>query len=169
MQEKHQQLSRIIMFTGLFLSLFFCQQLHAQAAANTKHPDLAELDWLIGHWEFDAGRRVYHETWTKVGQNKLTGVGYAIAGTDTISSEKLEIVFEDGQINYVATVPHNPGPVRFRLLDTGGPRWVFENPEHDFPQRITYLKKNAGYLQASIEGVNDGKKSGFTYYFAKIE
>ena len=37
---------------------------------------------------------------------------------------------------------------------------VFENPAHDFPQRILYWLDGAGALHARIEGPQDGKAVG---------
>ena len=34
---------------------------------------------------------------------------------------------------------------------------VFENPQHDFPQRIIYTLKDGGRLTAAIEGTKNGK------------
>ena len=34
---------------------------------------------------------------------------------------------------------------------------VFENPQHDFPQRISYELKGDGTLLAAIEGTKNGK------------
>jgi len=35
---------------------------------------------------------------------------------------------------------------------------TFENPTHDFPQRVNYRLENDGSLLASIEGLINGKK-----------
>jgi hypothetical protein len=34
---------------------------------------------------------------------------------------------------------------------------VFENPAHDFPQRVIYHLKDDGTMVASIEGLQDGQ------------
>ena len=40
---------------------------------------------------------------------------------------------------------------------------VFENPQHDFPQRIIYRLEKDGSLLARIEGVNQGREKGINF------
>jgi hypothetical protein len=40
---------------------------------------------------------------------------------------------------------------------------VFENPQHDFPQRIIYKRDGADGLKARIEGESKGKPKAFDY------
>ncbi len=42
---------------------------------------------------------------------------------------------------------------------------VFENPQHDFPQRILYRKNPDGTLHARAEGERNGKLSGQDFHF----
>ncbi|MCA9818214.1 MAG: hypothetical protein KC652_24080 [Cyanobacteria bacterium HKST-UBA01] len=44
---------------------------------------------------------------------------------------------------------------------------VFENKEHDFPQRITYFKKADGVLEIELLGVEDGAKEKRVSYTLK--
>ena len=48
-------------------------------------------------------------------------------------------------------------PTPFRLVESADKRAVFENKEHDFPQRILYWIDAAGALHARIEGPQDGR------------
>lgn len=50
--------------------------------------------------------------------------------------------------------------VAFKLVRNGPREAVFENPEHDFPQRIIYRLESDGALFARIEGVVSGKEKG---------
>jgi len=45
----------------------------------------------------------------------------------------------------------------FALVDLDDQRAVFSNPDHDFPQRITY-QRDGNRLHAEIEGAEDGEK-----------
>lgn len=62
---------------------------------------------------------------------------------------------------YIAAVKTNH-PVLFTLIENSGennkPTWVFENKEHDFPQRISYARKAQDSMVARVEGVYKGKK-----------
>ena len=56
------------------------------------------------------------------------------------------------------TSPATPFP----LKDVSGTRVVFENPAHDFPQRIIYWKDGAD-LRARIEGTQNGKEGSMEW------
>ncbi|MDP3469757.1 MAG: DUF6265 family protein [Daejeonella sp.] len=56
----------------------------------------------------------------------------------------------------------NDSTVRFRLISTKDVFFVFENKNHDFPQRISYQSQSASNVLAWIEGGVNGK-------FRKIE
>jgi hypothetical protein len=44
---------------------------------------------------------------------------------------------------------------------------VFENKEHDFPQKITYTKISNDSIVAEISGMKDGKQSKESYPMKK--
>ena len=52
----------------------------------------------------------------------------------------------------------NRPPTSFRLIEQSATRFVFENPEHDYPQRIIYAQQNDGSLLMRIEGVENGQE-----------
>jgi hypothetical protein len=46
--------------------------------------------------------------------------------------------------------------VQFKLVETAADSFVFSNPAHDFPDKITYTKKSDNSLLAKISGrIND--------------
>jgi hypothetical protein len=47
--------------------------------------------------------------------------------------------------------------VAFKLKELGERRVVFENLQHDFPQRIRYWLDAAGAMHARIEGLQAGQ------------
>jgi hypothetical protein len=61
-----------------------------------------------------------------------------------------------GDIFYVAK-PSGQPEASFKLIRATATEAVFENPQHDFPQRISYTLKPDGTLLAAIEGQKDGK------------
>jgi hypothetical protein len=71
---------------------------------------------------------------------------------------------EDGGLSYVAKPSRQP-EATFRLTKATPVELVFENPAHDFPQRIIYMLKNSTNLVAAIEGTKKGKtrRIEFTY------
>ena len=49
-------------------------------------------------------------------------------------------------------------PVSFKLVNATDNQLVFENPNHDFPTKITYLIISEDSMVASISGLIDGKE-----------
>ena len=44
---------------------------------------------------------------------------------------------------------------------------VFENPEHDFPQRVGYRRADGGGLAAWIEGTTNGKSRHIDFLYSR--
>jgi hypothetical protein len=120
--------------------------------------DLDKLSWIIDKWISTDGQSTSYEHWQKVNDSSYAGASETVKNGDTVFSEKLEIVKEGDDIFYIADVKHNPAPVKFRLTFISENEAVFENPGHDFPQKIIYRHKE-GNLHASIEG--PGKNGGW--------
>ena len=59
-------------------------------------------------------------------------------------------------LSYYAS-PGGRAPVEFRMKEAGDKRIVFENPQHDFPQRILYWREG-DQLVARVEGTAGGKE-----------
>ena len=113
--------------------------------------DMEKLSWMLDRWVSSNGDTKSYEHWEKVSGTEFTGGSETIRGGDTIFSEKLSIELTGGEIIYFADVKHNPEPVGFKLTGITESEAVFENPEHDFPQKITYRYID-GKLNASVEG-----------------
>ena len=68
----------------------------------------------------------------------MNGLGLTMKGPDTVSFEKLKLIVKDENVFYIADVPENKGPVYFRVTEIWETSFTCENPEHDFPKKITY-------------------------------
>lgn len=121
------------------------------------------IKWILGTWEGIHGNGIYHEEWKEVSQNELIGKAYLIRKGEIVNPEKLKLHCDESGIFYTADVAHNPKPVSFRLTQLEEGKMVFENPEHDFPKKITYIKEADNSLRAIVEA---GSKS-FEYRLKK--
>ena len=113
--------------------------------------DLEKLSWIIDRWVSTDGESTSYEHWEKVNETLFSGGSETMKNGDTVFAEKLKIELIEGSVYYVADVAHNPAPVKFKLTFLTDTEAIFENPEHDFPQKISY-KYIEGNLNASIEG-----------------
>jgi hypothetical protein len=141
----------------------------AAEAAAVPTSRLDEVSWMIGTWEMQApdGSGVFTEQWQRVDDNNLSGTGMMLRGTDTVFSEKLQLVNEDGALWYVPTIGNQNGgqPVRFKEKSISENELVFENLSHDFPQRIIYQRKGDNALYARVEGMQSNalRKEEFSF------
>ncbi len=121
---------------------------------------LDQASWLIGTWENKTSRGSMYETWRRVDEKALAGRSYMLREKDTIVFENVQLVQEAAGVVYIPTVEgqNNGQPVRFPLTKLTATELVFENPEHDFPQVITYTKIHEDSLVASIAGTKNGKQ-----------
>ncbi len=100
----------------------------------------------------------------------LLGMSRTVANGKTITHEFLQIRQEKtGDIFYVAN-PSGQEQAIFKLVKFETGKLIFENPEHDFPQRIIYHLKGDSLI-ARIEGMSKGKQrsSDFPMIRAKCD
>jgi hypothetical protein len=122
----------------------------ACAACLTAAPafaDSPDLGWLAGHWRSETDRRVTEEIWTAPEGGIMLGVGRTIRDGRAVGFEFLYIT-TGADAAYFAQPGGRP-PVRFALVAQDGESAVFENPDHDFPQRIEYAR-DGDILTAAI-------------------
>ena len=134
--------------------------------------DVASLSWLSGCWEGNyANGRTVSEQWMKPLGNVMMGMSRTVKNGKTIAFENVRLEqADDGSISYIAN-PSGQQEARFRLVELGGTKAVFENLQHDYPQRIIYELVSPDSLSARIEGTIDGKMkdSGFPFRRVKCE
>ena len=99
------------------------------------------------------------EHWTSVRGGALLALHRDVKGERMLSWEFLRVQATPEGTFYFAS-PRSKPPVAFKLKELGERRVVFENPEHDFPQRILYWLDAAGAMHARIEGSQGGKTRG---------
>ncbi len=129
--------------------------LYGSAAAQEKDP----LHWLTGLWTIDTGKGHTVETWRQANDSTLLGRSVFVKyKSDTVLQETLELSRRSGEWAYRSTVvgQNNGQAIIFKLIFLKGQEFICENPEHDFPQRISY-RRIGDRLYASIEGKNNGK------------
>jgi len=119
-------------------------------------PDWSSLQWLAGCWRLNGGEAGSEEHWLVPAGGQMLGVSRIVRKGKVVEFEFMRIHDLDGQRYYTAK-PSGQAEASFRLI-TAEPRLlVFENPEHDFPQRISYQLQEDGSLLAQIAGTRQGK------------
>jgi len=139
-------------------------------AALAHAQDVSGLSWFAGCWEMRPSPSFsIEEQWTRPAAGTLLGMGRTIKGGKTVFTEFLRISVENGTLTYTARIG-TKGVTGFPLLRMSADEVVFENPAHDYPQRIIY-RKQGDRLFARIEGLDKGKEkhSDFPYVRARCE
>jgi hypothetical protein len=126
-------------------------------------------DWLLGNWENKSDDGDLLETWTKVNDSVYDGESYFIKGKDTLHFEKIQMKQKGEALYYIATVKgqNNDKPVTFKHNDTIQKQLVFENPKHDFPQKIVYSQITKDSIVIEISGIQQGKPSSDRFSMKK--
>jgi len=86
----------------------------------------------------------------------MLGVSRTERNDKTVFFEFLRIVEEEDGWSGLIASPAGQETARFEMIDFGTDQVVFENPDHDFPQRITYRLTADGKLLGRIEGNVNG-------------
>lgn len=93
-----------------------------------------------------------------------------ITATDSIPLESIVLKKEGDDIFYIPTVKgqNNDQPVKFKLTSSSANQLVFENPAHDFPQKISYTLETEGSLMAEISGIVNGQQRARKFPMKKL-
>lgn len=126
--------------------------------------------WLLGKWENQTQRGKMVEEWSKTNDSTYSGKSYLITSTDSISLESIALKKEGNDIFYIPTVKgqNNDQPVKFKLTSSSANQLVFENPAHDFPQKITYTLESENFLTAEISGIINGQQRSRKFPMKKL-
>jgi hypothetical protein len=129
---------------------------------------LAAVSWFQGCWErtLPNDRRTV-ERWHAPAGNELKGDSRSFAGAVETGGERLRISVDGGTLVYHAH-PSTQLPQTFRAKTVSATEIVFENLEHDFPQRIVYVRQGKDSLIARIEGDRAGRRQPVTFPFRSI-
>lgn len=128
---------------------------------------IGRLQHIEGYWEMKLDDRTIVEYWKKVSNDGYSGGSFMVNGNDTIVTELLKIIMEKNKLYYIPTVfgQNDNKPVKFRLTSFTDTSFTFNNPDHDYPNTITYLIHDTDSLIALISGGD--QRSRFGYYRVK--
>jgi hypothetical protein len=139
----------------------------AAAMAATQTATTADLAFMAGCWRLSANGRTIDEHWLTPAGGSLMGVSRTVAGGKTVEFEFLQIRDLPEGLTYIAK-PSGQAEAKFTIASRTADEIVFENPAHDFPQRIRYKKVGADLLQARVEGTMNGKARGIDFPYARV-
>jgi len=136
----------------------------AEPAAPAKTPDefalpetarIENFAWFSGCWSMALPDGIVEEHWLPPAGGAMLGLSRTVKGGVMKEFEFLSLRAIDGKLAYVS-IPSRQRETAFALVRYKSNAAVFENPTHDYPQRIIYRKTDTG-ITAVIEGVVKGK------------
>jgi len=108
-----------------------------------------------GRWTGQSGEIQMEEVWMEPSGGIMLGLHRDVSGSGSTFFEYLRIESTPRGLAYVAS-PKGAGTTVFLLANLEDQRAVFENLEHDFPQRIIYWRDDQR-LHARAEGEVGGR------------
>ncbi len=143
----------------------------AVAAPVKTFDQLKKAESLLGAWGSTSTEGTLTETWSKMNDSVFAGHTYFVAGKDTVFSESIQLEERSQKLYYTPTVSNqNEGKaVSFALTSSSETELVFENPNHDFPQKIVYNLIGKDSLIAVISGKKNGKEAKESFPMKKIK
>ncbi len=131
---------------------------------------VGKLAWLAGNWRMEKAGRVVDEQWMAPAAGVMLGMSRTVAKSKVIGHEFVQIREGPGGDLYYIARPSGQKEAAFRILALTDNEIVFENKEHDFPQKITYTLQADGSLLAAIEGTGkDGQIRRVEFAYRRVQ
>ena len=153
---------------GLLLAL-----LMPAAGADKKQqpppPAIAKLAWLAGRWRLERNGRLIESQWMAPAGGVMLGMSRTVAKARAVDHEFLQIrEGPGGALFYVAQTAGQKEAAyqNSALSETAA---VFENPEQDFPQKISFTLQPDGSLLMALDGPGpDGEAKRIERPYQKV-
>jgi hypothetical protein len=139
----------------------------AALAACSSGPDpdaLGRFGFMVGCWESkpDATGHVNKEVWSAPQGGLMFSWATKTRGAQVVSFEQTRIDMRAQRATYIAS-PEGQRPVVFTEAGAATPNSVtFENPQHDYPQRIVYRVDRNG-LAATISRLDGSRQDQYAW------
>jgi hypothetical protein len=139
-----------------------CPELRSPAAPQSPYK------WLEGTWQMKSDSLEIVENWRTTDAEMMKGSAFVVVRRDTVLHETLRLLQVGTKWVYIARIDEDPVLFTMRPGDNQQ-ELLFENDEHDFPQRIRYTKVDDTHIKASVEGIDEGKPAVEEYSYTKIK
>ncbi|GAC15909.1 DUF6265 family protein [Aliiglaciecola lipolytica] len=152
-------MQRLISLISVAILVFFGQSTLNTAKASCT--TLSQLDWILGTWQTQPDGNT-QETWYKISEDTFSGIGSSRNSAGKLQQqESMRLVQMQSDLFYLAKVGHNSMPIPFRVTKCAENSVTFENPTHDFPNKLVYMRtKNK--MHVAVSGFNN---KGFDVHY----
>jgi hypothetical protein len=130
--------------------------------------DVTALAWLAGCWAPEKGEAGSLEHWLPPAGGTMLGVSRTIKNGRTVEHEFMQLrVNADGKLVFIA-LPSGQTEATFVASSVSKDSVTFENPQHDFPQKVSYRLESADRLIGRIEGNRGGSLRGIDFPMRRV-
>ena len=150
--------------------LFSCKKETSVEKKEKSYSDLEKANWFLGRWENNSSEGNLSESWKKLNDSTFFGESYFVIENDTVFAETIQLEERNEKLSYIVTVPNQneEKPVSFELTKNSQHQLIFENPNHDYPNKIIYNQIGADSLVAEISGMKEGKLKNEFFKIKKV-
>lgn len=128
---------------------------------------IARVAWLQGCWELASPQRTVEEHWMAPRGKTMIGTGRTVRGDQLIEYELVILREQGDKLAYEAHPSGQPTAV-FLSTTISETTVIFENAEHDFPQKVGYRQDRPDTLLAWIEGTSKGQPKRVEFPYARV-
>jgi len=118
--------------------------------------DISDLGWMNGCWAVIGQDQGSIEQWSAPAGKTMFGFNRVVNDGRTVAFEYLRIIEEENERLTLIASPSGQETASFVMIESSSKKVVFENTDHDFPQRIIYRLDGDRNLIGRIEGTIDG-------------
>jgi hypothetical protein len=131
-------------------------------AQSAPRANVSDLSWMSGRWVATTNGRWTEEHWSAPRAGTMMGYSWSGEGETIREYEYLRLqAGEDDEIVYLAQ-PNGGAGTGFYLARSQRMSATFENPTHDFPQRIRYAR-DGDTMVATISAMDGSNAMSWTY------
>lgn len=154
------------------LGLIVIVVLFFQGSAMAQNSSLSSLNWLLGSWEQKSASMTVQELWNySEDSTSLIGKGTTFKNGEIISQEEIQISLVKDVLTYSVRVNNhnNNEAILFTATEVTENSITFENPLHDFPQKISYKQIDEKLIEAIVSAVTNLKERSIRFLYSRIE
>lgn len=163
-------MKKIVVFIIAFGVFVSCKDEEKQLGEPIKKFDkIKELHWLIGNWTNITEEEQSYENWSKLNDSTLFAHSFTLVESDTVFAEHMTLQQNKNEIflKVVAYSQNDNKPITFTLNPAEIGVFTFENPDHDFPTKISYSNPVKDSIHAWIEGTIEGELRKIDFRFKR--
>ncbi len=132
-----------------------------------RRPPLSTFHWLVGAWSGRDGEATIRETWCPRADGSLVADNRTTVGDRQVAFERIAIADDGGRAVYLARPGGREDATPFHRTDPGtAPAAVFENPTHDFPHGLLYLR-DGDALHVTVNGREQGELRTLEFHWTR--